>query len=113
MIQGTIGAMRHRLTIRTAVTSSDGRGGQAVTSWTNTASGVSAEVQPTNGREFYQGGALRNAMGYRVRMRYHSAVTPKARLYLEGPGTILEVLEVVNIGQRNTELLVSAVEVDA
>ncbi len=103
--------MRKRVTIRTPTASDDGRGGRTI-SWADTATGVPAEIDENNGREFLQAGVIQNALGRRIRMRYHSAIGIGKRLYVEPSGPILEIQEVVNPNALNRWHILAAIEVD-
>ena len=66
------------------------------------------EVIDTRGREFQQAAATQSDMTHLLRMRYTPGITSENRLEL-GDRT-LNILSVVNTGDRNKELLISCKE---
>lgn len=107
-------ALPHKVTVQTATTSNDGRGGQTV-SWANTVTDLPAHVDPRSGREFMQAGSLRNAQQHQVRLSYSSSVTIKSRLVRQPSGPTYEVLELVPVLRGDTIRFLdcAVIEVDA
>lgn len=111
MLGRAIGDMRQRVTLRTLTRADDSAGGETLT-WTDRAR-LWAAVDPTNGREFFQGGVVQNTMGHTVRLRYHADLQPAARLYVEPDGPLLEIAEVKDEGFRHRFVTVACLEVGA
>lgn len=100
------GKLRERVTIQRATPSVDTGWGSSA-SWADVAT-VSAAVLPVDASEpFTQQGVVTRA-GFTVSIRYRADVTSKDRLSWRG--RILEIVGVDNVGSRNRELVLKAVQ---
>lgn len=102
--------MRHRAALITVTTADDGRGGQTVS--TSTLATVWCEWDPRAGAEYFQGSVIQDAMRHTVRLRYRSDVSVGMRIQRSGDSHVCEIVEVVNVGQRNRWLVLNVVERD-
>ena len=98
--------MRHRVVIQTVTQTPDGAGG-FTENWT-TAATVWASIQPANGRERWVAGQMETHVTHRIECRYNSAITTAMRI-LWG-ARVFDVVEVLNIEERNILMRIMAVE---
>ena len=77
------GQLRQRVTLQTRDTTADAYG-QQVTTWTDFAASVPAEVAPLSGREFLTAGATQGEVMAKVLIRYLAGVVPAMRLLFDG-----------------------------
>lgn len=103
--------MRHRMVIRSATTSDDGRGGQTVT-WSDIGN-VQARVRSLGTREYLQSGAMQNAMAHALETRYQSILTVKQRLYWTARGLLMEIVALDDPDGLGEQLNLECVEVDS
>ena len=96
------GQLRHRVTIQTANSTSDGMGGWA-TSWTNSKT-VNAAIWPLSGKERLVASQVDSDVTYRVRIRYTENITPANRLRLGDTTTYYDIKQVINPDLRNVYL---------
>jgi len=98
--------MRHRVKVQTSTDTRNAHGG-IDESW---ATGKTrwCEVVDTRGREFQQSAATQSDMTHLLRMRYTPGITSENRFELDG--RTLNILSVVNTGERNKEILVACKE---
>jgi SPP1 family predicted phage head-tail adaptor len=101
-----------RVTIRSATTTDDGRGGHPVT-YTDVSPKWWVSIDSQASREFLQAGALQNAETHTVRGLYRSDVRIKDRLYWELRGLIMEVVSRRELTTPVRELELECVEVDS
>jgi SPP1 family predicted phage head-tail adaptor len=101
------GTARHRLTIETPVETAESTLGQPVPAW-NFFADCWAAVEPVTGNERFVSAQLLGEVTHTIRMRYLPNVTIKMRAKL---GTrILRFVSVLNMRERNRELVITAVE---
>lgn len=97
-----LGALRHRLTIERAATTSDGS-----TTWT--ASGtVLAAIEPRGGASAEAGGGLTGRVTHRIEMRWRSDLTSRDRLRLGD--RIFRIHSTRDLDERRARLIVDAEE---
>lgn len=96
-----IGKMRHRVTVQTASMTKDVVGGD-VRTWATTAT-VWASIDPVKGEEVQGPNQVLAKVTHNVKMR-HRALTTEQRLVFDS--RIFEIVSVLNIGERDRELLV-------
>lgn len=99
------------MTIRSASTVDDGRGGQTL-AWVDGDSEWFS-VRSLGTREYLQAGALQNAAAHTVRCRYRSDLTVKHRLYWIARAISLSIVALGDPGGRGRELELECVEVDS
>ena len=71
---------------------------------------VWANVSPTTGREYDEAQKLRAETTYTVTTRYFDNITSNMKIMFNG--RIFDIVSILNIGQRNTELRIVASERD-
>ena len=76
------GRYRHRITLQNATITRDEYGG-VIRTWRDLDT-VWAAVDTLKGDEYFTARTLRNAVSYRVTLRYRSDLTPHHRLLFEG-----------------------------
>ncbi len=96
------GQLRHRVTIQTMNSTSDGMGGFAV-SWTNSKT-VYAAIWPLSGKERLVAQQVGSETNYRIRIRYTENVTPANRLKLGDTTTYFDIQQVINPDLKNVYL---------
>lgn len=106
------GELRHRLTIRRAATTDDGRGGQTITGWPDVTT-VWGSVEAIGAREFLQAGAMQNAATSLVRMRYTANLTVKDRLYWADRSLVFEIVALRDLDGRARMLELECIEADS
>ncbi len=100
------GPLRHRITIEHPVETQAGDG-SVVTDW-ETFTAAWASVEPLIGREYFAQEREQATVSHKIRMRYLPGITHKMRVAW---GTrIFEVESVLNVGERNRELLLMTSE---
>ena len=100
------GDLRHRVTIQSA-SESVSAAGEVTKTWSDVAT-VWASIEPLTGREKWLAEQVQAAATHRVRMRYRSDVGLENRL-LYG-SRVLDILEVMNTGERDKELVLICAE---
>jgi SPP1 family predicted phage head-tail adaptor len=101
-----IGRMRHRITIqRRAITFNDL--GEPVETWSDWKR-IWASVEPLSGREYFSSAQAQAEVTHRIRMRRADGFTTTDRIVFND--RVFEVDSIQNIGERNKELVVMAVE---
>ena len=71
---------------------------------------VWADVSPTTGREYEEAQKLREETTYKVTTRFFSGITSDMKILFRN--RILDIVSVLNINERNTELQIIAKEKD-
>ena len=92
-----IGDLRQRVTIESAVVSSDGYGGRPK-SWVPVAT-VWAKVEPLRGREYFEAHQIKTEVTHRVIIRYRPDVTPQMRIKVGSRYLMIE--SVIDIEERH------------
>lgn len=108
-----IGALRHRLTLETAVDTQDQTTGEPVRTWSTLAT-VWAEIAPIKGREVLSGNVTLGEVDTRIRIRWASAlanlgVKSRAR-HADVDGRLDVIYNIVSVaetklGRREIELM--------
>ena len=98
--------LRHRITIQSVSRVSDEAGGYSETWATQTSAWAS--IEPANGYQKYQAMQMETPITHKIRMRYQSGITTKNRILLGS--RIFDIVEVLNIEERNVLLEILAVE---
>lgn len=100
------GTLRHRITLRKKTVTRDTRGGEVVSRATFAT--VWASVEPLQGREYFAADKENAEVTHRIRLRYLKGVTSSMDVLW---GTrVFDIESVLNIGERNRELHLMAVE---
>lgn len=100
------GRLRHRVEIQTFTETQD-TFGEPDRTWA-TADTVWAAIEPLRGQELLSAQEINAETSHRVRLRYHSSVTPTARFKF---GTrIFDILSVINWQERGASLEVLCTE---
>jgi len=100
------GSLRKRVSYQTYLTSWKANGQenrQWTTAWTSWAS-----VEPLSGREIQAAGHTTATLSHRITLRYRPDVHPQGRFSMGG--RTFNIVSVVNEGERNTTLVVNALE---
>ena len=105
-IQSEIGNMRHRIEVQSQTATSDGAGGW-VRVWQTDLSAW-ASIQPLNGYEKFQASQMETDITHKIMTRYQSGITTKHRIKFDD--RYFNIVEVLNIDQRNAMLKITAVE---
>lgn len=100
------GRLRHRVTLQ-GYSETLSALGEPIKAWTDVAT-VWADVSPERGREAIAAMQIDATVVQRVRIRYRAGLTPKMRVIF-GART-LQVEAVLNVDERNRELLLACVE---
>lgn len=93
------GSMRHRITIEKPIISQSATG-EVTTTWLVIGT-VFAGVCPLTGREAIQADQAVSESVIRVRFRYVGGLTTQCRLIHKG--RVLEITNLVNVGERSAE----------
>jgi SPP1 family predicted phage head-tail adaptor len=101
------GLMRHRITIE-APTETQGPDGSFVRTW-NAFLSAWASIEPLTGREYFAAQREQADVSHRIRMRYMDGITHKMRVSIGS--RIFEIESVINVGERNCELILMCREV--
>lgn len=99
-------------TVLTAVTSDDGQGGQAVTSWTAGVR-IPGALEARSARDSLTGGALQPMTSETVTVRYWSGLSTTNRLRLEPDATVYDILGVRDPDGRRVQLVLDVAKVVA
>lgn len=100
------GRLRHRVTVQTPTRSANATGERTLT-WSTVAT-VWAGVEPRRSVERDEASQQIAPTTYDIEMRYRSDITPACRL--QWGGKVLNITSVINVGNRNREISVVAVE---
>lgn len=101
------GRLRHRVTVQSASSSTDSFG-QPQPSWASVGT-YWANVVPLMGKEAERARQIRADVTHTVQMRIPTAITPEMRLSYDS--RTLNIVEVVNIDERNREYRLTCVEI--
>lgn len=104
------GKLRHKIAIQQLSESTDSPGG-LVDTWTTLAERM-AEIVPMVGREAFNGQQEQSMLNVKFRLRYDSTlsvVTPKMQVIYDS--RTFDIVSVVNIDERNIELIFMCEEV--
>lgn len=98
--------LRHRIEIQSVTQTPDGAGGYTE-AWATVAT-VWASIEPANGRERWIAMQTETHVSHVIMCRYQSAITTAKRI-LFGSRTF-DIVEVLNIEERNAVLKITAIE---
>lgn len=93
------GRLRHRITIESQSTVSDGQGGNTAT-W-GTLATVWAAISATGGREFQAARQSRPTLSHEITMRHRSDVTPAMRVKLSA-SRVFGIVAVIDPDETRT-----------
>lgn len=65
-------------------------------------------IKPLRGREYHEGDKDQAVATHRITMRYIAGVTPAMRYVFEG--RVFKIVSVLNVDERNNELLLECTE---
>lgn len=99
----------HRIRIESA-SETQNSAGEPIPSWSPFAV-VWAAVVPLHGDESFGGREVNATVSHRIEMHYLSGVTPKMRATFKD--RIFDFQQVVNVGERNRDMEILALERDA
>lgn len=100
-LQTRIGAMRESLALQSNTLTTSTGTGFSTAGWATYATVQGEYLQPTGGREAFEGGAVTAELPPRFRIRYRSDVQPKHRAVWKGQTLeIHAVIPITNIGDR-------------
>ena len=102
--------MRHRITFLAPTNMNRNSMNENVPNYTDVRT-VWAFVTPKTGREYDEAQKLRAETTYNVHARYFADIT--AQMHIRFNDRILQIESVLNINERNEELLIVASEVDS
>lgn len=100
------GDLRHKVAVQEEVTVSDGAGGSTL-SW-NTVFEPWAAINPASSFERNVAMQLSNPITHKITMRYDSRIDAKKRIMFDGRE--FNIVEVLNVEERNIWLKIKAVE---
>ena len=101
-----IGPLRHRVTIRTYTKTRDGYGAEIET-WADFAD-VWASVEPLIGREYMAAKQITAEVSHKIRMRYIEGLLPT--MTIAWGDREFEIVSIINVSERNKEILIMATE---
>lgn len=101
------GRLRHRVTVQSRSLVDDSFG-QPQPTWTAVGT-YWAEVKPLRGREAEQARQVRAETTHKVTLRVPTTITPEHRLLFEST-RVLNILEVIDVGERDHMLELLCVE---
>ena len=102
--------LRHRITFIKPTGTYKNTMGENVPNYTEYKT-VWAEVSPKTGREYDESQKLRAETTYNVRTRYHEGIT--ADMQIKYGDRVMKIESVLNLSERNEELLIVASEVNS
>ena len=94
------GKLRHRVNIQQQVTTQDSYG-EAVNTWTDIYSSISASIEPISGKEFFSGEKYNMEISHKIRIRYKSGIYPKQRVKFGS--RYFDIETIINWQERNIE----------
>lgn len=110
------GDLRRRISIQTRSTTKDSFG-QAQLTWTDLLTSVPCQIEGLVGRELIAAQAVNAEVTHQLRLRYHSLLADPVKVaamravYVnEGVTRIFNFAALVNVDERNRELLITATE---
>ena len=95
------GSMRHRIRIE-APTETQRPDGSVIRIW-HTFLSAWASIEPLTGREHFAAEREQADVSHRIRMRFAPGITHKMRISFAS--RIFEIESVINVGERNRELI--------
>ncbi len=95
------GPMRHRITIKRPI-EAQAADGSVIRTW-ETFTTAWASIEPLAGREYFAAAREQADISHRIRMRFAEGITHKLRASFES--RIFEIESVINVGERNRELI--------
>lgn len=98
--------LRHRIEIQSVTQTADGAGGYTE-SWATVAT-VWASIEPANGREKWMAMQTETYMTHVIMCRYQSSITTAKRILFGARK--FDIVEVLNIEERNAALKITAIE---
>lgn len=101
------GDLRHRLTLLIPQRSTHPQSRETVITY-ESAGEIAAAVIPQTGRNSEFANQQSHATDYRITTRYNPSITPHCRLRFRG--RLLIITGLVNVDQRNRELLINATD---
>ncbi len=101
------GPLRHRITIEAPV-ESQGSDGSTLTTW-ETFAEAWASIEPLIGREYFAQQREQAAVSHKIRMRHRPGITHQMRV--SWGARLFEIESVLNIGERNREIVLMCKEV--
>lgn len=105
------GRLADRVTIQQRQTN-EGEYGDPVNAYTNTAT-RKCDIQPLNGKEFFNSRADVNSINYRIRFRYEKGLLQNGYRLVDSrvsPNRIFDIETVINDKNRNVELICMCIE---
>jgi len=99
--------MRHRIILQKPLDIELNTMGETAPKYENWKT-VWANVEPMVGREYQESQKLQAETSYRITIRYLAGLHPNMRVMFRGRA--FEVQSILNIGERNEELLLVAIE---
>lgn len=103
----TIEQLRHKITLQTATETRD-TDGSIINTWADTAT-VRAAVEPLVGREYWAAQQVNAERTVKFHIWYRSGVTPKMRVSYDS--RTFDIKSVINVNERNRELVLMCEEV--
>ena len=99
------GRMRHPIKVQRATTTSTNAYGEPTLGWLNLFSSW-AQITPLTGRELFAAQQVNSETTHGVRMRHNpgETVTPKDRITFNDGNTILNIIQIMNVDERDREL---------
>ena len=98
--------LRHSIVIQSVARVSDGAGGQTETWSTQTT--AYASIQPIKGYQKFQAMQTETPITHKIKMRYQAGISTQNRIVFDG--RTFDVVEVLNIDERNIVLHILAME---
>ena len=101
------GALNKRITIQSAVTSSDGMGHEKIDRWEDEKT-IWAGLRPALGREYTDNQQTESQISHEIRTRYRSGITTDKRIKFGD--RYFDIVSVINVRERNRELVLMCKE---
>jgi len=101
--------LRHRITLQKPSGVTKNTLGEDVPTYGDFAT-IWANVEPMTGREYQEAQKIRAETTYRVTIRYLAGLSTDMRIIYGGRE--LEIVSILNIGERNVQMQIVASEVD-
>lgn len=110
-----VGSYRHSIILQTPTHTADSMGLSGTVSWANTitcrASITPMQSDSGDAGERIDNEKMRHKAVLRIRIHYQSGVTTNMRIYMPLGERYFEILSVINIGERNREMIIKATEI--
>jgi len=107
-IRGGAGRLRHIVVVERPVQEADGQGGFSATKWVRESEHY-ASIEPLRARERVEATRVEGVRTHRIRMRYREIPTDRR---IRSGERVFEIDGTINVGERDDELHVFAVEVE-